>query len=88
MAPARKKSFPKKRPVCSISRKDFVGALMSNLLFQLQYHPELPQYVREAADRLQRQWDEVCDFRLLNPIVIAELEAQLFTKDIAAADKS
>ena len=57
-----------------VTRADFVGTKMANLLFSLKSNPVLPQSTRDEAKKLQEQWDSVCVFRLNNPIVAAELE--------------
>ena len=68
MAKAKKAT---RRPV---TRADFIGAKMSNFLFNLKYNTSLSERDREFAKTLQEQWDSVAVFRIDNPIVSAEYE--------------
>lgn len=69
------KAYPKKRRR-SITAREFVGTKMANFLHSLKQSQFLPHEMKAEAEKLQEQWDSVCSFRLNNPIVIAELEAQ------------
>ena len=72
--PSAKPSLVKRPP---ITRRDFVGAQMSNFLYALKQESWLPEEYRQKAAHLQEEWDAVSIFQLNNPIVAAELEANL-----------
>jgi hypothetical protein len=61
-----------------VSRMDFVGTKMANVLELMSRQPYIPEWYRRDAEKLYKQWDAVCSFRLNNPIVTAELEKELF----------
>jgi hypothetical protein len=79
---AKAKTAPKtRRQRRGVTRADFVGTKMANLLLAVAQSAYTPEYVRQEATKLQEQWDSICAFRLNNPIVLVELEAKLFPKD-------
>ncbi len=71
---------PLKHKRRGVTRADFVGTKMANLLFQIAQSGYVDRAERDLADKLRKQWDSVCLFRLNNPIVAVELEAKLFPK--------
>jgi len=63
-----------------ITREQFVGAQMANMLYAIAHNQRIDQRTREDAEKLYWRWDSFATFQLHNPIVAAELEARLFPK--------
>ena len=76
MATAKQKSSSAahKRPV--ITRRDFIGMKMANFLYSMKHNSALDEHTRAEAEKLQKQWDGICPFRLNNPITAADLEKE------------
>ena len=78
---AKAKTAPKaRRQRRGVTRADFVGTKMANLLFSIAQSTFIDRPTRDLADKLREQWDSVCPMRLSNPIVLIELEAKFFPK--------
>jgi len=78
---AKAKTTPKaRRQRRGVTRADFVGTKMANLLFEVAQNEFIDRNIRDLANKLREQWDSICSFRLNNPIVLIELEAKLFPK--------
>jgi len=58
------------------ARKEFVGALMANLLHSLKNNGYVPQDLRRDCAELQLMWDKVSQLRMINPLTIAELKKE------------
>jgi len=63
-----------------ITREQFLGAQMANLLWSIGHGGTVMNDTRHGARELCEKWDSIATFRLDNPIVAAELEAQLFPR--------
>jgi hypothetical protein len=70
----RRKEKETRRPV---TRADFVGAKMANFLFAMAHNATLDEHTRKEARLLCEQWDNICVFRINNPIIKIELEKAL-----------
>ncbi len=78
---AKAKTAPKaRRQRRGVTRADFVGTKMANLLFQIAQSGYVDRAERDLADKLRKQWDSVYPMRLNNPTVLIELEAKFFPK--------
>jgi hypothetical protein len=72
---SKTRKFRSLRP--PVTRRDLVGAQMSNFLYSLKQKAWLPEELRQQAEELQKQWDEVATLRVINPITMIELEKRL-----------
>ncbi len=65
------------------TKAEFVGAMMSNLLWEIAQSKYAPPEIKEQATLFQQRWDSVSTFRLNNPITLANLEKEFFPEEIA-----
>jgi hypothetical protein len=72
--PEPRTKAPAKAARPAITRRDFIGAQMSNFLHAIRQDPDVPFHFRDIAADLQEKWDSVAVFRLDNPLVAAELQ--------------
>ena len=59
------------------ARMEYVGCLMSNLLYNIKHDSTIPADIREKAASLMDSWDGVSKLRLNNPIVALEMKKAL-----------
>ena len=59
----------------AVTRRDFIGAQMSNLLHAIKQDVAVSQEFRKSAADLQEKWDTVAVFSLNNPLVAADMQS-------------
>ena len=70
-----------RKPKLKVTREQFVGAQMANVLWSIGHGGTVLVDTRETARKLAERWDSVSNFRINNPLVALSLEKQLFPKD-------
>jgi hypothetical protein len=70
----------KKPARAPLTKMEFVGAQMSNFLYNLTHNSGVSEDDRARAKKLCDRWDSISNsgYRINNPIVVAELEEQFF----------